>query len=222
MIYAFIASMFRDEYTPKRGIGKTLSMVYYLYQKSLENKRIITNFYTPFSEVMNITDIIIGILNNTIDEAEIGLTEFQTVLDNLGHKQLKKRIWRLVVSQSRKLGLNFYLDMQILRQIDNDARDHIDYIIRPQKRHRDMSICNKDSCDYPYHRIILYSIIPALTYSDGTYKPMKKVLKAENVGKLYDSKRITVDPIIISKLKPYAHLFDGSSMKEFKEKKEIM
>jgi hypothetical protein len=208
MIYAFCASIFRDEFVPKRGTGKTLSLTYYLYKKHLAGKRVITNYFTPFSEMMNITDIILGILEGSITNAEIGLTEFQHVLDNLGHKQLKKRLWRLVVSQSRKLGLNFYLDMQILRQVDNDARDHVDYILIPRKYHVDGSYCRKDDCNNPKHRIIIYTNI----HPYGEI-PIKR-LNAEVVGKLYDTNKITIDPIQISKLKRYKELFEDIKIKE--------
>ena len=212
MIYAFVASILRDEFVPKRGTGKTLSLTYYLYLKHLEGKRVITNYFTPFSDMMNITDIILGILDGTITNAEIGLTEFQHVLDNLGHKQLKKRIWRLVVSQSRKLGLNFYLDLQILRQADNDARDHVDYILIPRKYHVDGSYCRKDDCPVKNHRIMIYTNIHP--YGEIAIK----CLKAENVGKLYDTTKITIDPINLYKLKKYSELFgDIKIPKEVKD-----
>jgi hypothetical protein len=209
MIYAYIASIFRDEFVPLRGTGKTLSMTYFLYQGFKQGKRVITNYFTPFSEMMNITDIIVGILDGTITEAEIGLTEFQHTLDNLGHKQFKKRIWRLVSSQSRKLGLNFYLDTQILRQIDNDARDHVDRIIRPEKHHLNGSLCLHDQCE-KLHRIYVYFEKPKIE------EPLF-ILIAENVGKLYDTKKITIDPIQISKLRKFRELFEDIKVKEIKE-----
>ncbi len=228
MIYAFVAAMYRDEYVPLRGNGKTLTMVYYLYKEYKNKKRIITNFYTPFSEMMNITDIILGFLHydelekwkelnkfatdeevknyihekledNIISHAEIGLTEFQTILDNLGHKALKKRIWRLISSQSRKAGLNFYYDTQILKQIDNDARDHTDRIIIPKKIHYNGKECQRDQCDEKHKILVMYRK-PLIPY------PMR-ILKADGVGKLYDTNKITIDPIDMSRLVKYKHLF---------------
>jgi hypothetical protein len=207
MIYAFVASIFRDEIAPKRGTGKTCSMTYYLFQDFNDKRRSIANYPTAFAEYLPVTDIIIGMLKEEITNSTVALTEFQQILDELGHPQLSKRIFRTIVSQSRKLENDLYIDTQIFKQAGNDIRDHVDRIFIPKKLHMDGKECLKDRCDYPNHRIVIYCRQPYIGNEvTGELYPIK-MLKSENVGKLYDTKKVTIDPIDIEKLLPYAKMF---------------
>jgi hypothetical protein len=195
-------------------------MTYYLFRDYQEKRRCIANYPTAFAEFMNVTDIIIGVLKEEIHDTTIALTEFQQIMDELGHPQLAKRIFRTIISQSRKLENDLFIDTQIFKQSVNDMRDHVDRIFIPRKFHLNGKECIKDRCDYPRHRIQIYCRQPYVGNQDtGELFPIRR-LKSENVGKLYDTKKITIDPIDIEKLLPYAKMFGmkvkGNKLQEIK------
>lgn len=177
MITAFIG----NDYL-LRGNGKTLSMVYYLYQDYKRGRRVITNFYTTFSEQKPLLDITTGVLDTDLQDVSLGFTEIQTVLNSLGTKSNIITFIDEMVSQTRKRNVSIMWDTQRWMNVHIRLREQTDIVIKPFKTHTDKAVCYKDSCNEK-HYIFVMSEVPK------RYSPLV-VLDAEKVGALFDSNQI--------------------------------
>jgi hypothetical protein len=180
-----------------RGNGKTMSMVYYLYEYKVKyHYQVWTNFYTTFS------DKIIG-LQEMIDKANelnknsatktkivLGVTEMKQLCSHIGSKKHEAMFVSNFASQVRKLGIDMLFDTQILKDIHIDLRRHVENVRIPMKFHADGERCDYDRCMSEEHYVYIYSYLP-------WEKDPKKILIASKVAKLYNSQEFIEDKLRI-------------------------
>ena len=184
MITAFVGCLSDTWITNPMGNGKTLSMTYYLYEDYKEGRKIITNYHTSFSELMNVKQMVDFIMNTDLKNISIGIDEMQLIFNSLGRKRTKTELITTMITQTRKRRVDIYFTTQRWMLIDKILRDMTAYVIVPQKMHPENGEeCFLDSCPRPNHEIIVNCMIP--------YKEMPlRILHANLVGRLYNSDEI--------------------------------
>ena len=190
MIYGFFGSIpgcpHQRGKQALRGNGKTMSMntIAYYIGKS-ENKKVITNYKTPFSEMWPTEDIGNLIIELEIERAVIAITEMQLYLNSLGvnTKRLHKFIGE-VVAQSRKREVDILYDSQRYTDIHPRLRVQTDRAFLPRKFHLDDTPCSLDRCKKEH--------IIKLFQHDPFERDPVLILRATAAGQLYDSNEIVI------------------------------
>lgn len=178
-----------------RGNGKTLTAVYLAYQAHKEGRKIITNFYTDFSEMLTLNEIVNEFKAKNLQNTVVILDEVQTYLMNSGVKvKTLKEIINLFVAQTRKQNVDIIVTTQRYRNLHIQLRTQCDVFLIPFKYHIDKNgnladLCKLDNCD-KQHGIIVYKP------EDNEFLPF--VLNPERVGKLYNSNEIILDEFVIN------------------------
>ena len=184
MIYAIVGSYGNFHCGSIRGNGKTISAVYYMYKDFLNGRNIYTNFYTSFSQMVTINQLLNIFENKRLRNSSVGITEAQVYFHHHMTKEEKEKLFRRFISQSRKQDNDIFLDTQIFRKLNDELRDHVDKILIPEKIHLDGSPCHIDNCKEK-HIINVYDIedltVPITSFNSWI------------VGQLYDTNEITLD-----------------------------
>jgi len=178
-----------------RGNGKTLSAVFLAYKNYQEGQKIYTNFYTTFSEVVTLNQLVEKFKNKELQNTTVILDEAQIYLSNSGVKaSVLKEIIGLFIAQTRKQNVDIILTVQRFKDLHLKLRTQTDIILIPIKYHihgnRIKNICYNDSCKQQH-------IIGILNLSDNRMLPY--TLRPETIGKLYNSNEIVLDEFIDKK-----------------------
>lgn len=187
MIYGFFGSVpgspHQRGFHALRGNGKTLCLTFTGYLDYQNGRKVISNYYTTFSEVVSTDKISDMVDNDNLQNVTILLSELQLYLNSLGGntKNLRKFIGN-VIGQSRKRNVDIHYDTQRYQDIHVRMRVQTDRVFIPRKYHYDGSPCQFDRCKQP-HIIWLYQHEPYI-------KEPVISLKPEIVGKLYDSREL--------------------------------
>lgn len=203
-----VVALIDDEETDRcpRGNGKTNVLTYFLYKYHIKGYQVWTNYYTTFSNKIIGFQEMINLLKKMKKENEIlkaegkpiqkykivlGVTELQEIINSVGSTTAQVLFVDSFTSQIRKLDVDCLYDTQILKHLHKRVRRHTERIIIPIKMHTDYQECNYDRCQKKH----LISI--------NSFKPFKKhplkIIKAWEVGKLYNSSEMIYDKIILEK-----------------------
>jgi hypothetical protein len=177
-----------------RGNGKTCYNVYLLYKYYKRGYEVWTNFYTSFSsKIIGFQEMIDTLkeLRKDGDDRKIvfGVTEMQDLINSVGSEKNQILYVDSFTNQMRKLGADCIYDTQIFKNVNIRLRRHTENIRIPFKYHLDGKQCNYDNCEQK-HIIEVYSFKPFR-------KRYIKRLKAWEVGKLYNTKEMVIDQLII-------------------------
>lgn len=203
MINAFVSSIHGlgeeyDDYGSVRGNGKTVSLVYSLYEDKEEGREIFTNFKCNFSIMLPAKQILEELNKNQEKYREmgvsIGLTEMQTVLNSLGGSPEVSKFCSFFAAQTRKRNCDVYWDSQVFWEVNNRWRNQTDNIFRPFKIHEDGSQCGIDSCK-ELHWVLIHGIKPYVPYNILG----DEVINCQEVGAMFDTNEIVFDEIIFQK-----------------------
>lgn len=190
MIVGFVGTMNDESNCPISGNGKTCSMVGYAYLDFLKSKHIWSNFNTTFSEeIIGMQTMIELIGSEEKPDTILLISEMQQVLNSIGSSYDQILFIDSFASQLRKLDVDLYYDTQRFFNIHKRLRIHTDVILIPKKYHMDNSPCNFNRCLKP-HKIYVYSEKP---YIDK----YRVIFDASLVGKLYNTKEIVMDKLVI-------------------------
>lgn len=186
-----------------RGNGKNITETYYLKNDSLSGRKIFTNYYTNFSEVLPAKQIIEKCLaeyQNYPNGISIGLTEIQVTFDSMGSKKNQTRFIMWFIQQSRKLNADVYYDTQRLQDVNIKLRVQTDNMLQPVKIHSDGKTCRLDRCARLDHFIKVYSLKPYRK------RPItgNEVIDCSIVGKMYNTRQLVFDEVIIDEPKKHS------------------
>jgi hypothetical protein len=179
-----------------RGNGKTCAEVFYLFLYYLAGYEVWTNYYTTFStHIIGFQEMVDKLreLRKRGDNRKIvlGVTEMQDLINSVGTQQEQLLYVDSFTNQMRKLECDCLYDTQIFKNVNIRLRRHTENIRVPLKFHLDNKPCNFDRCEKK-HFIDVHS-----------YKPWKtervRRLKAWEVGKMYNSKEMVIDQLILEK-----------------------
>ena len=184
MITAIVGYYRESWFTNPMGNGKTMTMTYYLAADKDDKRQVITNYYTRFSELMTVKEMVDYIMETDLKNISLGIDEMQLIFNSLGRKRTKTELITTMITQTRKRKVDIYFTTQRWMLIDKILRDMTAYVIVPYKIHPDTGEeCFLDSCEYPHHEIIVQCMIP--------FKEIPlRILRASEVGKLYNSDEI--------------------------------
>jgi hypothetical protein len=190
MIVAFVGTINDESNTPISGNGKTCSMTGVSYLDNLDGREVWSNYYTSFSDkIIGMQQMIELIGDTPHPDLILCVSEMQQVLNSIGSSYDQILFIDGFASQLRKLDVDLYYDTQRFMNIHKRLRIHTDIIYLPYKTHLDNTPCNFNRCMKP-HKIFLYA-----------YKPMMRkyrcVFDASEVGKLYDTKEIVIDKLVV-------------------------
>lgn len=193
MIYGIVGTI--DDYSTGgsiRGNGKTMAMTYYGYQAHKNGHTIYSNYYTNFSTIITLNELMDIFTNKNLSNTTVLLDEIQVYLPNQGVKRgiLQDLIGRFI-SQTRKREIDIFYTTQRFKNLNNQLRIHTDEILLPVKTHEDGKQCASDKCKKD-HYIHIFS-----QYSDDAIT----ILSAANVGKLYNSNEIIFDTYLPEEIK---------------------
>lgn len=183
MIYAFIGCYQDIWQVNPMGNGKTMAMSYYGYQDHKKGRKIVSNYFTSFSEQMTVEEMVTLFDTTDLQNITLLIDEIHVIFDSLGHKQGKTRLITNMITQTRKRKVDLYYTCQRWMSVNKRLRDMTTCVFLPYKIHLGTAQeCNIDHCEQP-HEIVITCQYP--------FKPWPlKVLNAREVGKLYDSNQI--------------------------------
>jgi hypothetical protein len=121
----------------------------------------------------------------------LGVSEMQDLISSVGSDKYQTLFVDSFANQLRKLDTDCLYDTQVLKSIHIKLRRHTENIRIPMKLHLNEVYCNFDRCDQK-HLIDIYSYKPFNKY------PIRRI-KAWQVGKLYNSKEMVYDKLVIPK-----------------------
>lgn len=190
MIVGFVGTIDDESDTPISGNGKTCSMTGVAYLDYLSGKEIWSNYETTFSsQVIGMQKMIEEIGDTPHPDLILCISEMQLVLNSIGSSINQVLFIDMFASQLRKLDVDIYYDTQRFRNIHKRLRIYTDVIYVPLKCHMDNTPCNNNRCMKP-HKIFLYAHKPYI-------RKWRKVFDASKVGKLYNTKEIVTDKLVI-------------------------
>jgi hypothetical protein len=184
-----------------KGCGKTLAMVYYLYQDYLDGRRVFANCYTNFTKKMTTHEVYELFRDKETKRVAIGLDEIQKDLNSIRlDPQLVIDFCNAASAQTRKKDVDMYWTTQRALDVDKRLRIQTDIFLRPVRCHSDGKLCNRkqhedgmkdgEGCRLP-HFIRVYD------YTDGRNSRQKPIitLSCDAVGELYDTYEVLTDSI---------------------------
>jgi len=174
MIYGIIGTYNSSRIGLIRGNGKTISATYYGYKDYIAGRKVFSNFFTTYSEMISINDLVKKFRKGELDGALIIWTEAQLYFPHNMSKDEKEILIGEVVSQTRKTGNDIILDTQRFRDLNLSLRAHVDQILIPEKIHYDGTECNIDKCNEP-HIINIYNL-----------EDLDTIIKSFNADKIYN------------------------------------
>jgi len=204
MIYAFVGTMDDTFKYGLRGNGKSATLTYYLYQSFLEGTEVYTNYYTSFSTVITVQEMVNMILEEDLHNIVLGIDEIQLILNSIGTKGKVLNFIMKMASQTRKRDCDIGYTLQRFLDLHLRLRVQTDNVLIPAKYHTiDHSLCIKDNCKED-HYIKVYCEKPFI-------KQPIRAFKLDIIGQLYNSNEIINEEIVLDTPKT-----------ERKSKKEIL
>lgn len=172
-----------------RGNGKTLSAVFFAKNEYDKGREIYTNFYTSFSKMYKMNDLIEMFSNGNLSNVVIVIDECQVYLNNSGVSvKTRKALITNFIAQTRKTNVDVILTTQRFMQLHKELREQCDVILLASKYHyNDRGIttaCTVDNCTRD-HVVRLFNM--------NTSKYLPYVLDCKRIGKLYNSNEIVLD-----------------------------
>lgn len=172
-----------------RGNGKTLSAVYFAKLEHDKGKKVFTNFYTSFSTMYKMKDLIEMFSDGKLQDVLVIVDEAQVYLNNSGVSvKVRKNLITNFIAQTRKANIDVILTTQRFMQLHKELREQTDVILLASKYHYDKhgltSVCKVDNCTKS-HAVRLFNM------NTSSYLPI--VLDCEEIGKLYNSNEIVLD-----------------------------
>ena len=182
MIYGYFGTVDDLHEGSLRGNGKTNTMTFFLFLDYLNGRKIITNYYTDFSEMMTVQEMVELILNGDLSDISLGIDEIQLLLNSAGTKGSITKFIMKMVSQTRKRRTDIHYTIQRKMDLLRTFRIQTDSLLVPYKTHMEDGkeiICINDRCEEE-HTIYVESIIPYRK------KPIA-IFPASLIGQLYNS-----------------------------------
>ena len=178
-----------------RGNGKTLSAVYLAYMEFQKGKKIYTNFYTTFSTMYKMNDLIQMFSDNKLHDCLVIIDEGQVYLNNSGVSvKTRKSLITNFIAQTRKADIDIIITTQRFMQLHKELREQTDVILLATKYHYNKhcltEVCKVDNCQKD-HAVRLFNM------NTGLYLPY--ILDCKEIGKLYNSNEIVLDSYEIQK-----------------------
>ena len=172
-----------------RGNGKTLSAVYLAYLEFQKGKKIYTNFYTSFSTMYKMNDLIQVFGDNRLHDCLVIIDEGQVYLNNSGVSvKTRKSLITNFIAQTRKADIDIIITTQRFMQLHKELREQTDVILLATKYHYNKhcltEVCKVDNCTKD-HAVRLFNM------NTGQYLPY--ILDCKEIGKLYNSNEIVLD-----------------------------
>ena len=172
-----------------RGNGKTLSAVYLAKMEHDKGRKIYTNFYTSFSQMYHMNDLIQMFADDKLHDVVVIIDEAQIYLNNSGVSvKTRKDLITHFIAQTRKADIDIILTTQRFMQLHKELREQTDIILLASKYHYNekglTDICKIDNCKRQ-HAVRLFNL------NTSSYLPY--VLDCEKIGKLYNSNEIVLD-----------------------------
>lgn len=193
MLIAICGTYTDVRYGSIRGNGKTLSATFLGYQAYKDGRKVYTNYYTTFSEMVTLNELLTLFKDGELDNVLVILDEAQVYLMNTGVKaKTLKEIINLFIAQTRKRNVDIIVTTQRYKNLHRQLRVQCDLVLIPLKYHLNESgrmsdLCTRDNCDKS-HVVIIYNAI--------TQEFLKSVLYPEEIGKLFNSDEIVFDEFI--------------------------
>lgn len=202
MLYAIVGRYYDTVGGSVRGNGKTLAAVYFAYQDYKAGRDIYTNFYTSFSTLYKINDLIELFENEQLENATVIMDEAQKYLNNSGVKvAVRSQIVGSFIAQTRKKNVDVILTTQRFGQLHKELREQVDIVLISCKYHYDekeqklTDVCLKDNCTRR-HGIKVYSV-NALPPQFVKQNGRDIILNPEVIGQYYNSNEIVLDNYIL-------------------------
>ena len=172
-------------------------MTFILFNDFLHGRKIITNYYTDFSELLSVQEMVEIILNNDMHNISLGIDEIQLLLNSAGTKGDILKFIMKMVSQTRKRSVDIHFTIQRKMDLLRTFRIQTDVLFEPYKMHvnndGELELCAYDRCEKE-HLIYLQCMQP---YID---KPIL-CFPAALIGNLYDSNEFINEEINLKKVK---------------------
>ena len=190
MLIAICGTYTDSRYGSIRGNGKTLTATFLAYNAHKDGRKVYTNYYTTFSEMVTLNQLITLFKNEQLENVLVVLDEVQVYLMNAGVKaKTLKEIINLFIAQTRKRNIDVIVTTQRYKNLHRQLRIQCDTILIPLKYHIDdkgqmTDLCARDNCE-KNHVVIVYNAI--------TQDFLKFVLYPETIGKLFNSDEIVFD-----------------------------
>lgn len=180
-----------------RGNGKTLSAVFFAKQEFDKGRNIYTNFYTTFSKLYKMNDLIEMFANGELSNVLVVIDEAQIYLNNSAVSvKARKAMITNFIAQTRKSNVDIILTTQRFMQLHKELREQTDVILLASKYHFNnkglTDICTIDNCTKK-HAVRLFNM--------NTSRFLPYVLDCQEIGKLYNSNEIVLDNFEIPKQK---------------------
>ena len=176
-----------------RGNGKTLTATFLAYQAYQQGTKIYTNYYTTFSTLASLNDLVTLFKDDKLENVLIVLDEAQVYLMNSGVKtKTLRNVINLFIAQTRKRNVDIIVTTQRYKNLHKQLRVQCDEIYIPLKYHLLPkgvvgSLCTSDSCPKQH-------VIRVMDARTQLFSPA--VLYPEKIGKLYNSDEIVFDTYI--------------------------
>lgn len=175
--------------TSMRGNGKTLSAVFFAKNEHDKGREIYTNFYTSFSKLYKMNDLIDMFSNGGLSNVLVVIDEAQIYLNNSGISvKARKAMITNFIAQTRKSNVDVILTTQRFMQLHKELREQCDVILLASKYHFNSrgitDACTVDNCTRP-HVVRLFNL--------NTSKYLPYVLDCQKIGELYNSNEIVLD-----------------------------
>ena len=172
-----------------RGNGKTLSAVFFAKNEYDKGREIYTNFYTSFSKMYKMNDLIEMFSNGNLSNVVIVIDECQVYLNNSGVSvKTRKALITCFIAQTRKTNVDVIITTQRFMQLHKELREQCDVILLASKYHYNergiTTACTVDNCTRD-HVVRLFNM--------NTSKYLPYVLDCKRIGKLYNSNEIVLD-----------------------------
>ena len=168
------------------GNGKTATLTYFGREERKNDRRVISNFNTTFSEYMTAQQILDGFFDR--EDVMYLLSEIGKFLNSIGNPTKIKAWVEGIVQQRRKLKIDIMWDNQRLMSVDNRLREHTARYYVPRKFHCDDGThCTDENCMRP-HFIKVFCEKPFLI-------PPIAEFDCEEIGNLYNTNEIIRDEV---------------------------
>lgn len=136
--------------------------------------KIYSNYHVTFAdEVISASEMAQMFFNEELNNVKILVDEMQSIVDShygvKKHKGNKKSIAQMFIrlsQQSRKRNVEITYTTQWYGNVNNQLRNHTNYLYEPIKYHSNGDICIKDRCK-EFHIIKVYDISPMSALGDG-------------------------------------------------------
>jgi hypothetical protein len=199
-----ITGTVEDEYDLIKGNGKGITCTFFGASAKMAGKRVISNYKTSFSELMNIQNMIdyitkiikyyadndIPIEKSEVWQIVLLMDELDKFLNSLGSSSHVVNFVDRMVTQIRKIDGTIYHTEQRWGNLHRRARIQTEQILKPKKCHYappdgDGKFCLKSSCEES-HAILVYSWYPHIN------EPLI-ILDAKTVGQWYNTREFIFD-----------------------------